>query len=390
MTDQASLQTQKIQLIAIFTCIAIYGLTLGLGHPLLSLILESRGYDRTIIGLNAATPAIGMLLAAPAIPFMVRKFGLKYFLLGCFFADLVLFLMYPLFDNIYAWFAIRLFMGASTNALMITSEAWINSLVKDENRGRVMGLYTAIMAATIALGPAVIPFTGIDGWTPFLAGAFFISLAIVPLSMTSGGTIDVHTESSFGIISFLKIAPIIVFACLLFSWKEFAFAALLPVYGVRSGMDTSTAAIMLTAAGLGAVFLTYPIGWLADKFNRILILIVCGFFAMLGALLLPFVINIHYLLWPFLFLWGGVFVGLYTLALTLIGQHFKGNELVTATVAIGVIWGIGSLTGPSIVGAAMDIWDPHGFAGVIFVASFLFIIFTLFRWGIAKDKSNVI
>lgn len=390
MTAQASLQTQKIQLIAIFTCIAIYGLTLGLGHPLLSLILESRGYDRTIIGLNAATPAIGMLLAAPAIPYMVRKLGLKTFLLACFFADLVLFLMFPLFDNIYAWFAIRLFMGASTNSLMITSETWINSLVKDENRGRVMGLYTAIMAASIALGPAIIPFTGIEGWTPFLVGAFFISLAIIPLSMTTGGTIDVHTESSFGIISFLKIAPIIVFACLLFSWKEFSFAALLPVYGVRSGMDTSTAAIMLTAAGLGAVFLTYPIGWLADNYNRILILILCGFFAMLGALLLPFVINIYYLLWPFLFLWGGVFVGLYTLALTLIGQHFKGNELVTATVAIGVVWGIGSLTGPSIVGVAMDIWDPHGFAGVIFVASFLFIIFTLFRWGIAKDKSNVI
>ncbi len=385
-----SSQNNKKQLHAIFACIAIYGLTLGLNHPLIALILESRNVHPSIIGLLAATPAIGMLLIAPTIPSMVRRFGLKPFLLGCFVADLMFFLMFPLFDNIYVWFVIRLLMGASTNALLTTSEAWINEIVDDENRGRTLGLYTAIMAASMSMGPLVIPITGIHGWSPFLVGAFFISLSIIPLLQTSVTELDVHTESSFSIVSFMFIAPIIVFATLLFAWKEFIFSALLPVYGVQNGMGTSTAAIMITAAGMGGVFLTYLIGWLADKFNRLIILILCGCTACIGALLLPFIFNVPLILWPLLFILGGAFSGLYTLALTMVGQHFRGNELVTATVAIGMVWGIGSLTGPLIAGVAMDIWDPQGLPGTLFISSLLFIIFIIFRYILTSDKSKAI
>ena len=68
---------------AIFACAAIYGFTVGLSRPLLALILEARGIERTFIGLNAAMPAIGILISAPFIPIMIEKLGMQRFLVLC-------------------------------------------------------------------------------------------------------------------------------------------------------------------------------------------------------------------------------------------------------------------------------------------------------------------
>ena len=106
--------------------------------------------------------------------------------------------------------------------------------------------------------------------------------------------------------------------------------------------------------------------------------------------LLPFVVSSHLALWPVLFFWGGCFAGLYSVALTVIGQRFRGNELVVANVAIGVVWGVGSLTGPSITGIAMDIWDPQGFPGVFFMGSTLFVLIGAIRWILTSDKTKAL
>jgi len=366
-------------LAAIFACVAIYGLTVGLTNPLLSLILESRGTSRTLIGLNAAMPAFGTFLVAPFIPRLLAWFRAKRFLQCCLFADLLLYLMFPIFDHLYAWFCIRLVMGAATNGLLTISETWVNEIIHDGVRGRVIGGYNMMLAASIALGPLVIPVTGINGSLPFLIGASFIFIASLPLFWLGSNTLHFDGKSSFTIASFYLLAPTLALAALLFSWKEIAGSALLPVYGVRNGMDPATAAAMLTILGMGGVCLTYPIGWLADRMDRNMLLIICGVAAVCGALLLPVAIDEVMLLWPLLFLWGGAFTGIYTLTLTIIGERFRGMELAVANIAIGVIWGIGSLTGPPITGLAMDIWDPSGFPGAFAVAASVFVVVAVVR-----------
>ncbi len=377
-------------LFAIFACVAIYGLTLGLIRPLLALILEDRGIDRTFIGLNAAMPAIGILLSAPFIPMFVEKLGMRRFLILCLALDLCVLLQYPRFDHLYAWYALGIMIGATTNCLLVASETWVNEVVDDANRGRLMGIYNALFAAAIALGPLVIPAIGIDGWTPFLVGAFFITLAAIPLFWTGSHYLSPHKEASFNIFTFMLVAPTLVAAVLLFAWKETAGMSLLPVYGIRSGLNEAEAAIMLTVSGLGGVTLAYPVGWLADKFNRYGMLVLCGVGTLSGTFLLPYAIGNAHLLWLLLFVWGGLFTGLYTVVLTIVGQRFKGRELVTANVSIGVLWGIGSLTGPTITGIAMDLWDPHGFPLVFIAAGLLFVLFTTGRWLLSKERSTIL
>ena len=377
-------------LFAIFACVAMYGFTLGLSRPLLALILEARGIDRSIIGLNAAMPAIGIFLSTPFVPILVEKLGMRRFLLLVLVIDLVTLLQFPRFDHLYIWFALGISLGAMTNCLLVTSETWINEIVADANRGRLMGLYNALLAATIALGPLAIPLVGIQGWTPFLIGACAVGLAALPLLWAGPHRLSTHDEPSFNIFSFLWVAPTLVAAVLLFSLKETAGNSLLPVYGTRSGMSEAGAAVMLTAAGLGGVALAYPMGWLADRFNRYGILVLCGLIALAGAVLLPFAMNTGIFLYLLLFGWGGAFAGMYTVVLTIIGQRFRGKDLVTANVSLGMLWGIGSLLWPPLTGLAMDIRDPGGLPLVFVTVSLLLVLFAIGRWLCSRDRAAVL
>lgn len=377
-------------LFAIFACVAMYGFTLGLGRPLLALILEARGIDRSIIGVNAAMPAIGIFLSTPFIPVLVEKLGMRRFLVLVLAVDVIVLLQFPRFDHLYAWFFLGIFLGAMTNCMLVTSETWINEIVDDANRGRLMGLYNALLAATVAMGPLVIPAVGIQGWAPFLVGACFIALAALPLLWTGPHRLSAHDEPSFNIFSFLWVAPTLVAAVLLFSLKETAGNSLLPVYGIRSGMNEAEAAIMLTVIGIGGVSLAYPMGWLADRFNRYGLLVFCGLCGLAGAVLLPYAMDAGIFLYLLLFCWGGVFAGMYTTVLTIIGQHFRGRDLVTANVSLGMLWGVGSLVWPPVTGVAMDIRDPGGFPLVFIAASLLFVLFASGRWLLGRDRSRVL
>jgi MFS family permease len=60
----------------------------------------------------------------------------------------------------------------------------------------------------------------------------------------------------------------------------------------------------------------------------------------------------------YLLIWGAAAFGVYTLSLTLIGQHLTGVRLVAATAAFGMAWGIGALAGPWVTGLLMDRAGP--------------------------------
>ncbi len=389
-TDLKSVPGRSKALFAIFACVAMYGFTMGLSRPLLALILESRDFDPSIIGLNAAMPAIGMFLSTPFIPMLVEKLGMQRFLALALAVDLTVLLQFPRFDHIYVWFFLGMFLGAMTNCMLVASETWINEIVDDANRGRFMGFYNALLAAAIAMGPLAIPAVGIQGWAPFLVGAGFIALASLPLLWTGPHRLSAHDEPTFNLFSFMWVAPVLVAAVLLFSLKETAGNALLPVYSTRSGMSQAEAAVMLTVIGIGGVSLAYPMGWLADRFNRYGLLVFCGLCALAGAILLPAAMDAGILLYLLLFVWGGAFTGMYTAVLTLIGQHFRGRDLVTANVSLGMLWGIGSLVWPPLTGVAMDLRDPGGFPLVFIAASLLFVLFASGRWLLSRDRSRIL
>src|SRR3546814_1512334 len=76
--------------------------------------------------------------------------------------------------------------------------------------------------------------------------------------------------------------------------------------------------------------------------------------SLLGALLLPLVIDAGPLLWVHLFLWGGVLFAIYTVTLGLLGDSFAPAQLATANTALIMFYNIGSASGPIIAGRSEE------------------------------------
>jgi hypothetical protein len=56
---------------------------------------------------------------------------------------------------------------------------------------------------------------------------------------------------------------------------------------------------------------------------------------------------------------GAAGFGIYTVGLALLGERFRGTDLVAGTAAFATVWGLGSLFGAVACGWAMDGFGPN-------------------------------
>ena len=347
-------------LVAACSAITVFGLTFGMSFPLLSLILESRGVSERMIGINSAMMPIGILLISSVIPAAANKFGSRNLAIWAAMATSVIILSYKIFDTLEAWFILRLLQGMSISTLFVLSEAWIVRFAGESHRGRVIAIYGAVLSASFGAGPAIISWIGIQGWAPFVIGSIVIVCGIFPLYLLKDEELETSDEkSTSGILAFAPRAPMLLACVFAFAILDASTLSLLPIYGIRNGLDISTSAMILTALIIGNTVLQFPIGWLADKYPHRLVLAGCALVTVIMLGILPMVIATP-LMWPILVIAGASGYGIYTVSLTSLGSRFQGIDLINGSAAFAVMWGTGALIGSISGGWAMTLFGPHG------------------------------
>jgi len=351
---------RRRSILAALGCIGAVGIGLGATLPLLALRMDSMGATATMIGLNTAMVGLSHLIFTPLVPRILRHINMMPFLLICAFAASAGIIGYVVFPDIWIWFPLRFFTSASLAGLFIVSEIWINQIAEDRTRGRVIGLYATVFAGSFALGPVLLLLVGTDGSLPFFITAGMTLVAILPLQLARGLMPNIHEKPSQSFLAFILVAPAATFAALAYGAIETQVFNLLPVYSIRTGATETVAALVLSVFAAGNVAMQVPIGYLADRFDRRYVLAGCAAVGMIGPTLLPFAAGQPWVLYPILFVYGGVVVGMYTVGLALLGQRFTGADLAAANAAFVVMYSAGALVGPIAGGAAMDISDPDG------------------------------
>ncbi len=382
MSDPSAALDPRVRLrglIAAIACISVFGITLGMGGPLIALVLESRGHGSGVIGMNAAMTALGILLMSPIIPKLTARFGARPFLVLCLVVDVICFLVLPAFEALPVWFLGRFLMGAAASGLFVVSEAWINHLADDRHRGALLAIYTTCLSIGFAIGPSVLTFTGIQGWLPFLTAVAFLIVAILPVGFAGASDVGLGGKPSTSYMKFFRLAPRVAAAALLAAFYEMASGNLLPVFGISNGLDASESALLVAAVGLGGVLLPLPIGILSDRFGRIRMMGLCAFFTGVATLVLPFMLGYKPFLYTTLAIAGGCGAGIYTCALAAVGERFKGGDLVQANAGISLLWGLGSLVGPAVAGLSMEVAPRFGLPGILAGGCALFLVLFVFR-----------
>jgi MFS family permease len=180
-------------------------------------------------------------------------------------------------------------------------------------------------------------------------------------------------EKRFGLLGFLKRAPAVAVAVGLFAFFDVGLLSLMSLYGMHYGYTERIALLMVTVVLVGDACLQVPLGALSDRLGRTPVQVGCGLVLLVTALGMPFMMQSGHALWPWLVLFGASAGGIYTLGIIHIGDRFQGPDLVMANASVGLLWGVGSLLGPSVGGLTIDHFSPDGLMHALALLATLFL-----------------
>jgi MFS family permease len=382
--------TRLWRIAGVLTLIGAEALLYGYSYPFFSLALEKRELANWLIGLNASVASAGILFVGPFLPRLIHRFGLKYVVAAMFAVSFLSFGAILLVDHLAMWFAARFVMGTCFAALWTTTEIWLNGVVDDKSRGRVIGASGTLYAACQFLGPLVLGGVGVTGSVPLIVAMVPLAIgAVVALSIRpveDGGADEESSGNPHSLKLAITLAAALVAAAFLCGVGETAMQSLLPLYGLAHGFDDAGAARLVAAFSLGEAVLVAGLGWMADRYGRRLTMRLCVIVATITSLLLPLSVGSALLLWPVLFFAGGTVAGIYTLGIVLIGQDFRNQKLTVVSTGYAMSYSAGCIVGSAPVGYLIDLFGPEALP-ISIAIGFLGLTVYLFMSGTDRQPS---
>ena len=377
-------ETPWAAIAGVIATVSVFAIAQGLSYPLLSFILQRQGVSPGMIGLSAAMTPIGFIVSSPLIPAVSRRFGGGRTALTCAALSALTLALIGWTQDLYAWFLLRFLLGLAVNPLYVLSEVWVIALAPPSRRGRIMGVYTMLISAGFAAGPLCLLFVGSEGWPPFIVG--IVAFAICGLCLAA--VLDRLPDMNGGggrhvsVFGFIPLAWLLLFAVVVAAGFEQGILALLPVYGTSYGIAETSMSALLAVMIAGNIALQVPLGLLAERWSARLVRLACVSLTVLGCALLPVLIESP-LVWPFIFVWGAVSYGIYTMAIIELGEKFTGSMLVAGNAAFAMMWGVGGIAVPPVAGAAMDLVGAPGLPLALGLICLLLAVLSIVRWRAA-------
>ena len=352
-------------LLPVFVACFAFGLQAGTGMPLVPLALEHRGVDNFVIGIVSAAWGIGMIASAHRIPAVAARVGAVRLIAACVVLNAAISVAFAYTSDTALWFCLSVLSGVVGGVPWVVSEIWINLVTDESRRGRAVAVYSTLVALGLAVGPLVLQVAGVYGPRPFLVNAALGILVILPLLPNWRLAPPIRPTKSGGFARVIALAPVALLAALASGLGEQGAFSFLPVFAVGAGVSPETGAMWLSAFVIGNLVLQWPIGWMADHFDRRAVLAACAFASAVLAGVMPLLDPRAGAILGVLVLWGGISFGIYTVGLAVLGQRFHGGDIARANAAFTIFYTLGGLIGRPIAGKAMDLVGGAGFGGTL-------------------------
>lgn len=374
---------------------ALHAVGSGLFHTLLPLRLIAEGHGPDAVGLVVGAEGAGFLVGCIGSVKLMRSVGEVRAYAALAATSAVLILSLGTQPHLVVFMAIQAVVGFSNAGQAVVIESWMNAMVSNQNRGRILTLYVLLLGLFYGLGQLLA--TNIDpaGQPVLMITAAFYVLALVPLTAIWVGEPQLHVPVGIRLFRTFRISPVGALACLMTGLISSTFASIGPLYGLEMQFSQQTIVLLMAATQLGALFLQFPLGYLSDRTDRrmmmlwlsVLLAAVCAVFLLAGPAT-PF--------WAFLILFsifGGISEIFYPLGVAHANDRADPNEFVTLSSNLLLLWAFGGTIGPAIVTAGVAPFGATIFFWYAIALSVLFLLYALwrrFRKPAAKSREQFV
>lgn len=334
----------------------------GLQGSLLALRAEIEGFTPAVTGLVMSAYYVGFLVGWAVVPGLIRRVGhVRVFAAFAAIASTAP-LLHAVLVAPLPWLVARLVWGVALCAVFITAESWLNSAAANSTRGRAMAAYMVAVTAGIAGGQFLLNLASPAGPELFILVSVTTSIAVVPMLLRAGAA-PLHTVvARLGPVLLYRISPLATVAVLLVGVAQGAlYGGVVAVFASALGLSVPAISLFVALTIAGGVLFQGPIGWVSDRSDRRWVITIVALAATAASVAAVAVAGRGPLLFVLFFLIGGLSLPLYSLCVAHAHDRLSQAERVGASSALLLMNGIGSVLGPTLAAAAIQLAGPSGF-----------------------------
>lgn len=258
-----------------------------MGHGLLTTLLPLRALSEAFssfeIGILGAAYFLGFGAGGLIGPYAIRRVGHIRAFAAMVAVICIAVLAQAMFASSVFWWVLRAMTGFCLATLYIIIESWLNEKSTNENRGIVFSVYTMINLSVIAIGQLSTTLANPMEFTLFSVAVILFSASIFPVSMTKTAAPAATQEVRIRLRYLINLSPIALFGALAIGVTNGAFWALGPVFAQRDPSDTGMVAAFMSATVLAGALGQWPLGWLSDRIDRRIVIILAALGAAMAA-----------------------------------------------------------------------------------------------------------
>lgn len=353
----------------------------GLSMTMIAVRARAEALPDASIGLLGSLYFAGMICGVLLAPFLIARAGhIRVFAaLASISAIAVLSIAFA--PAGWPWMLARFVSGAAFCGTAMVLESWMNSIATNASRGRILSVYRIVDLGAVMGGQFILPVFGAARSEILMVLAVLFCFAIVPIALAREGNPPAPPARIVNPLNLWQVSPVAMVGIFTIGLTNGAFRMVGPVYAESIGLGLETVAAFIALwVFAGAVF-QYPAGWVSDRIDRRLVLIV---FTIGAALACLYIARSETELELFIgvFLFGGFALPLYSLSVAHGNDHALEGQFVDMAAGLMLAFGCGAMIGPFAASLLMGMFGPATFfvyTATLHLMLVLFIIMRMFR-----------
>ncbi|MFC5756271.1 MFS transporter [Rhizobium sp. GCM10022189] len=359
-------------------------LFLFMGNGLQGILLPVRGnlegYATTTLGLLGTSWAAGFVVGCLIAPKMVRRVGHVRAFSGFIAIIAIIALVSGIIIDPVWWVILRAVTGFSTAGTSMIIESWLNERANNESRGAIFSLYIGITLLGVVGGQLMIPLEDVRTPALFMICGIFYCIAMLPTTLSTAASPQPLKAVKLDLPALYRNSPVSCLGILLVGIANGAYGTLGAVFGAGAGLSDTAIAVMMSATIFAGAIMQLPAGRLSDRIDRRYVLAAMSAIAALAGLLI-------FLLHPsspafligLVILYGAVANTLYPIAVAHANDFAASEDFVKVSGGLLLLYGIGTVIGPTIGGPVMSVISPHALFLVTALAHLLITGYAIVR-----------
>ena len=291
-------------------------------------------FSTSELSLITSAYFVGFLFGSRFAPEMIRRVGhIRVFAaLGSFISAVLI--LYPTITEPWAWIVLRVIFGFSFSGVYVTAESWLNNASTNENRGKALSLYMIVQMLGIISSQALLNVADPAGFVLFVIPSVLVSLSFAPILLSATPTPSFETAKAMSLMALFRVSPTGMVGMFIMGMVFAAQFGMASIYGTEAGMSVAQISIFISAIFMGGLVLQYPFGWLSDRMDRRILILVAAIIGVMASLLGFFLGENFQVLLVAAFLIGGMSNPLYALLIPYTNDYLKPEDMASASAAL--------------------------------------------------------